>query len=90
MWAGGGFPQARFANPGSLLLDGVDGRVVLRARGLPAAEAPKTISLWFNYVIPPTGTAHLLSLGGSSGCGIQLGIRDGRLGVSSGAPCWWV
>jgi hypothetical protein len=85
MWAGGGFPQARFANPGSLLLDGVDGRVVLRARGLPAAEAPKTISLWLSYVIPPTGAAQVLSLGGSGGCGIQLGIREGRLGVSSGA-----
>ena len=83
---GGGFPQARFANPGSLLLDGVDGRVVLRGpRGLPAAETPKTISLWINYVIPPTGAAQVLSLGRSSGCGIQLGIRDGRLGVSSGA-----
>jgi hypothetical protein len=86
MLTGGGFPQARFANPGSLLLDGVDGRVVLRgARGLPAAEAPKTLSLWINYVIPPTGAAHILSLGGSSGCGIQLGIREGRLGVTSGA-----
>jgi hypothetical protein len=85
MLGGGGFPQARFANPGSLLLDGVNGRVVLRPRGLPAAEAPKTISLWMSYVIPPFGTARLLSLGGSSGCGIQLGIREGRLAVSSGA-----
>ncbi len=82
---GGGFPQARFANPGSLLLDGVDGRVVLRARGLPAAESPKTISLWFSYVVPPTGAVQLLSLGGSSGCGLQLGVRAGRLAVSSGA-----
>jgi hypothetical protein len=85
MWARGGFPQPRFANPGSLLLDGVDGRVALGVRGLPAAEAPKTISLWINYVIPPIGAAQVLSLAGSSGCGIQLGFRDGRLGVSSGA-----
>jgi hypothetical protein len=85
MLTGGGFPRARFANPGSLVLDGVDGRVALPSASLPAVDAPKTISVWMSYNAPPIGARQLLSLHDSaSGCGLQLGLRAGRLGVWSG------
>jgi hypothetical protein len=85
MFTGGGFPRARFTNPGSLMLDGVDGRVALPVASLPATDAAKTISFWMSYVTPPAGARQLLSLHDSaSGCALQLGLRDGRLGVWSG------
>jgi hypothetical protein len=80
--AAGGFPKARFANPGALVLDGVDGRVALETKGLP--QGARTISLWMTYVAAPAGVHQLLSLTGA-GCGVQLGLRDNRLAASAGA-----
>jgi hypothetical protein len=83
IFVGGGFGKARFANPGALALDGVDGRVTLDPRPLPAPQAPKTISLWMYYLAYPPGVRTLVSLGGA-GCGLTLGLRNNRLGAWSG------
>jgi hypothetical protein len=83
LFISGGFGKARFANPGALALDGVDGKVTLDPRRLPPPQAPKTISLWMSYIAYPPGTRDLVSLGGADGCGLTLGLRNNRLAVWS-------
>lgn len=83
-WVVGGFPAARFANSHSLSFDGVDDLVQISPAGLPAIEAPKSVSLWVSYAAPP-GTPppqnFIALLNELSNGAVQIGLRDGKLAV---------
>jgi hypothetical protein len=78
----GGFPGATFSNPGSLELDGVEGRVVLAVNRFPTVEGAKSISFWMNFAAVPAGIQAMMSLtNGALACGVQIGFRGGLLAV---------
>jgi hypothetical protein len=83
-WATPGFPAAQFANPGAVVLDGIDDYVELGVRAIPSHEAPKTVSLWFYQDVPSTvGRKNIIALTdfADSGVGTQIGLDAGRASV---------
>jgi hypothetical protein len=74
------FPLAKFPNGAALSLDGVDDQVVARANRLPAADAPKTISVWVRFSSQPAASQAAVSLTTrASSCGVHLGRRGAIL-----------
>jgi hypothetical protein len=80
VWVKPGFP-ASFFNPGALRFDGVDDYVEITNKTIPAGNARKSISLWFNPVAPGgLAIRTLIALtNDTADAGIQLGIDHGRL-----------
>jgi hypothetical protein len=80
-WVSGGFPAARFANAGALLLDGEDDYVEIAIKTIPANTAPKTVSVWFKATaataLPIRNLLALINDG--TDVGIQLGLDHGRV-----------
>jgi hypothetical protein len=79
----GGFPGARFANPFSVALDGVDDFVDITNRALPAVDVVKTIACWVRYdAIPGSGNQAFVDFYNSSArAGVEMGFRGSRLVV---------
>jgi hypothetical protein len=83
-FAAGGAPAVQSPNLGSLQIDGAGGTAVLGANGLPAVDAPKTISMWVNYTAITAVNQTILALTNSAfACGVQVGIRNGNVAISS-------
>jgi hypothetical protein len=83
-WTAPGFPGAQFANPGAVVLDGVDDLVELGARAVPRHEAPKTVSLWFSAdAASMTGRRNIISMTdfNGTGWGTQIGLDAGLASV---------
>jgi hypothetical protein len=83
-WATPGFPGAQFANPGAVVLDGIDDFVELGVRAVPRHEAPKTVSLWFFQDVPAAlGRKNIIALTDvdGTGFGTQIGLDAGRASV---------
>ena len=75
-----GVPEARFPNPGALRFDGDDDQVVAGIDGIPAPQAPKTISLWVRPPIVPVGSRAYISLTNRAlGCGVHLGSKGAMM-----------
>ena len=85
-WSTSGFPGATFADPASLVFDGVNDFVSFGLRAIPANEAPKTVSLWYSQAATGTGRQNLVALTNYAGTmpyGTQIGLEGGK-------PTVWV
>jgi hypothetical protein len=82
----GGFPAARYANPGSLRFDGDNDFVALGTRNLPANNRPQTVAFWFNVAATPANSQICVSLtdGQEGGSRLKLGFRAGRVSAWEG------
>jgi hypothetical protein len=83
----GGFPAARYANPGSLRFDGVDDFVALGTANLPANDQPQSVTFWFAFTDSMPGERRVaVSLGDGQAAGsrIKLGLRDQRIAAWTG------
>lgn len=80
-WVSGGFPAARFANPGALLLDGQDDYVEIAIKLIPTNAAPKSICAWFKA--RDTGATVIRNLvaliNDVTDVGIQVGLDHGHV-----------
>ena len=74
-WTGGRFGAA-------VSFDGVAGYLAAGVAGLPAANAPQSISCWLSVPGTPSGVQNILSLTNDPAhSAIQLGFRNGRVGT---------
>jgi hypothetical protein len=80
-WVMGGFPNAKFANPWSLRLDGQDDYVEITNKNIPGSAAPKTLAAWFKATAPDAiPIRNLVALiNETSDAGIQMGLDQGRV-----------
>jgi len=83
-WTSGRFDNA-------LHFDGVSGYLSAGARGLPAANAPQSISWWLNVPTIPSGVQDIIALTDDVGrSGVQPGFRYGQVGVWKWGGAWLV
>jgi len=83
-WTAGRFGSA-------LVFDDGTGYVSASANGLPAANAPQSVSWWLNVPTIPNGVADALSLTNDGAhAGVQPGFRNGRVGVWQWGGTWLV
>jgi hypothetical protein len=79
-WTTSGFPGAKFANAGALVLDGQDDYVEIAQKGIPASAASKTVCLWFKAAPSTFVIRNFVALiNDTDDVGIQLGIHSGRV-----------
>ena len=70
--------------------DGARTYVVCGAAGLPAANAPQSIALWFNISEIPRNVQQFIHLEiPNGGSGVYVGFRDTKIGVWR-AGGWWL
>jgi hypothetical protein len=85
-WVAGGFPAAKYANPGSLRFTNND-YVQLGTKNLPANNKPQTVTFWLNYTAVPGSDAQMcvtLTDGKSGGSRLKLGFKSQRLAAIKG------
>jgi len=78
----GGFPRARFPNPGSLRLDGQDDYVEINnVKNIPGSSISKSVTAWFKATNPDgIPIRNLVALTNESAdWGVQLGLDQGRV-----------
>jgi hypothetical protein len=77
----GGFPNARYANPGSLRFDGDNDFVELGTRNMPANNQRQSVTFWFNIAAMPANNRVCVSLtsGDEGGSRLKIGFKDNRV-----------
>lgn len=66
----------------AISLDGIDDYVSVLAAGMPAANAPQTVSWWMNYSAVPSGNQCAVGLtNNAAGSAVQCGFRNGQVTV---------
>jgi hypothetical protein len=83
----GGFPVARYANPGSLRFDGDNDFVAVGTRNIPANDQAQSVVFWFNIAAMPTGSQLCVSLTDAvpdGGSRLKLGFLDGGMAAWKG------
>ncbi len=82
----GGFPAARYPNPGSLRFDGDNDFVELGTRNLPANNQRQSVAFWVNLAAMPTNNRVCFSLtsGSSDGSRLKIGFKDNRVAAWKG------
>jgi hypothetical protein len=77
----GGFPNARYPNPGSLRFDGDNDFVELGTRSMPANNQRQSVAFWVNIAAMPTNNRVCFSLTSGEGGGsrLKIGFKDNRV-----------
>ena len=77
----GGFPNARYANPGSLRFDGDNDFVELGTRNMPPNNQRQSVTFWVNIAAMPTNNRVCFSLtsGRDGGSRLKIGFKDDRV-----------
>jgi hypothetical protein len=87
-WVAGGFPMAKYPNPGALRFTNND-FVQLGTKSLPGNNKPQTVTFWLNYTAVPGSDAQMcvtLTDGKAGGSRLKLGFKTQKLAVVKGGP----
>jgi hypothetical protein len=79
----GGYPGAKYPNPGALRFDGDNDFVELGTNNLPRNNARQSVAFWFNFTTMPTDGAVCVSMtdGPENNTRLKIGFNENRVMV---------
>jgi type VI protein secretion system component Hcp len=83
-----GWTRGKFGN--AVNLNGNNGYVTAGGAGLPAMNAPQTISYWISFNTKPTSTQPVVCLVDGAQNSLQPGFKESKLGVWQNPGSWLV